>query len=410
MYFENKIQQQYCKYGNVYSLMQYITVETLEKAHNDMKSNKASGIDKVTKHQYEANLYQNLQSLVTRIKKGTYKPRPVLRKEIPKSNGKTRPLGIPCYEDKLVQAIFTEILNAIYEPLFLDYSCGYRPNRNCHTALSQLNKAIHTGTKYIVDCDIKGFFNNLNHLKLIELLELTIKDRHFIRYIYSFLTSGVMIDGKTQATEVGTPQGGLISPVLANIYLHYCLDLWFEKNVKSVNAKLVRYCDDFIVCFNSKRDALSFLNAVEQRLLEFRLNLQKEKTRIVKFDITDNTSENFNFLGFNIYIKNREVMFVTSLSKSDSKCQKITDIISSSVDISYHQLIANLNQYLQGIYNYYGVFTNQIFLDSIYHHTISELNSIVDAGSGVNEPAGSTFNKAIEEYPICKPPTTLIDL
>ena len=208
MSLERNIKQQIKKYNNVQNLMKYFTVDKLKEVHNSMNGNKASGIDNMTKYKYNTNLNSNLQNLVTRIKKGTYYPQPVYRIEIPKLNGKIRPLGISCYEDKLVQAIMSEILTAIYEPIFLDCSNGYRPNRNCHTALRQLRNIIYNNnTKYIVEADIEGFFNNINHQKLLKLLKCRIIDKHFIKYLKRFLESGIMINGEFHKTEIGTPQG-----------------------------------------------------------------------------------------------------------------------------------------------------------------------------------------------------------
>ncbi len=208
MSLERDIKQQIKKYSNVQNLMKYFTVDKLKEVHNSMNGNKASGIDNMTKYKYNTNLNSNLQNLVTRIRKGTYYPQPVNRVEILKSNGKIRPLGIPCYEDKLVQAIISEILNAIYEPIFLECSNGYRPNRSCHTALSQLKNAIYNNNiKYIVEADIEGFFNNIDHQKLLELLKIKIIDKHFIKYIKRFLESGIMINGEFHKTEIGTSQG-----------------------------------------------------------------------------------------------------------------------------------------------------------------------------------------------------------
>ena len=208
MNIKKDMKQQIKRYGNVQNLMKYFTVDKLKEVHNSMNGNKATGIDNMTKYKYNTNLNSNLQHLVTRIKKDTYYPQPVNRVEIPKSNGKIRPLGILCYEDKLVQAIISEILTAIYEPIFLDCSNGYRPNRNCHTALRQLRDTMYNNdTKYIVEADIESFFNNINHQKLLELLKIKIIDKHFIKYIKRFLESGIMINGEFHKIEIGTPQG-----------------------------------------------------------------------------------------------------------------------------------------------------------------------------------------------------------
>lgn len=244
----SEITRQLGKYKNVQGLMRYINVESLKEQHEKQSEYKAVGIDKVTKSEYEKNLTENLTVLIDRMKSFSYHPQPVKRVYIPKANGKLRPLGIPSYEDKLVQGVMAEILNEIYEPIFLDCSYGFRPGRDCHQAIKQLDEYIMRGkTNYIVDADIKGFFDHVNHEWLIKFLEHEIKDKTFIRYIKRFLKAGIMDKGNYQESEEGTPQGGLISPILANVYLHYVLDLWFELYIK-VKCKgkchLVRYADD----------------------------------------------------------------------------------------------------------------------------------------------------------------------
>ena len=231
----------------LYTLIHYVNRETLIKQHMKQQKNKASGIDRVTKEKYEENLATNINDLLVRMKKFSYKPLPVRRTYIPKANGKFRALGISSYEDKLVQGAMTDILNEIYECKFLDCSYGFRPNRNYHQALREINQRIMINkVNYILDCDIKGFFDNVNHQWLMKFLEYDIHDKNFLRYIKRFLIAGYMEDMKYYETDKGTPQGGLISPVLANVYLHYVLDLWFEKSVKpnlKGEAYLVRYAD-----------------------------------------------------------------------------------------------------------------------------------------------------------------------
>ncbi len=214
------------------SLIHLVNKETLKRQHEKQQRNKASGIDRVTKDRYEIDLDKRLDNLVERMKKFSYKPLPVKRVYIPKANGKMRPLGIPAYEDKLVQGVMADILTQIYEPKFLDCSYGFRPNRSCHQEIREINQRIMINkVNYILDADIKGFFDNVNHKMLMELLKHDIADKKFLRYINRFLISGYMEDMKYYKTAKGTPQGGLISPILANVYLHYALDLWLKRQL-----------------------------------------------------------------------------------------------------------------------------------------------------------------------------------
>lgn len=201
------IRKQFNKYGNVQSLMRYINVQTLTNKHNELEGHKATGIDNITKAQYDANVHMNIYKLIQKLKSFEYIPKPSRRVYIPKTNGKVRPLGIPCYEDKIVQGVMADILNAIYENIFLESSFGYRSNRNCHLALKRLNEAvIIDGINYIIEADIKGFFDNINHELLIQFLEFIIKDKNFIRYINRFIKSGVIDKDNVYFSETGAPQ------------------------------------------------------------------------------------------------------------------------------------------------------------------------------------------------------------
>jgi len=235
--------------GKVQNLAPYSNVDTLRNAHNKMDAKKAQGIDKVSKEDYAVNLDANLESLVDRMKKGSYKPEPSRRVYIPKEGSeKGRPLGISCYEDKLVENVIAEILGMIYEPKFMDSSFGFRPGKNCHQAIREIIEMVqYRKVSYVVEADIKGFFDNVDHGWLIQFLEHDIADKRFMELIKKFLDAGIMEDGKWLDSEKGVPQGNGASPVLANIYLHYVLDLWFEFRVRREckgDAYLIRYCDD----------------------------------------------------------------------------------------------------------------------------------------------------------------------
>jgi group II intron reverse transcriptase/maturase len=255
-----------------------MNMELLRGCFDGLRKDAASGIDRVTKEEYGKDLEANLTTLVGRLHMMSYIPQPVRRVYIPKlGSRKQRPLGIPALEDKLVQAGLVRILEAVYERDFIDDSYGFRPGRGCHDALRSLSLEVEGGSiHYIVEADIKGFFDNGQHDWMIEFLSHRIADKRVLRYVKRFLIAGVLEDGVIAATEEGTPQGGIISPMLANIYLHYCLDLWFMRIFARTcegRARLIRYADDFVVCFQRKCDAKRFRAELDGRLGKFGLEV-----------------------------------------------------------------------------------------------------------------------------------------
>ena len=272
----------------VTSLMHLINKEMLLKCNEELKPNKASGIDGVSKIKYQESLEENIEELLNKMKTFKYKPQAVKRVNIPKpGSNKTRPLGIPSYEDKLVQLGINKILMSIYEQDFIDCSFGFRPNRGCHDALKILDVYLSKrNVNYIVDADIKGFFDNVSHEWIMKFLEHRIADKNLLRYIGRFLKAGVMERGNFHKSYEGTPQGGIISPTLANLYLHYALDMWFEKVVNKHckgEAYLVRYCDDFVCCFEYENEAKAFYKSLIERLAKFNLEVAQDKTSIIYF-------------------------------------------------------------------------------------------------------------------------------
>ena len=378
-----EIGNQQSKYGKVNSLMQYINEGTLLVQHKIQPSGKAVGIDKVTKEMYQENLCENLKKLIEDMKKFSYRPLPVERKYIPKGEGKFRPLGIPSYEDKIVQGAFRDILDIIYEPKFYDFSYGFRKGKDCHQAILQVNHHImFNKINYVVDADIKGFFDNLSHEWLIKFLENDIADKHFIRYIKRFLIGGVMEDGKKLETDRGTPQGGLISPVLANVYLHYALDNWFDylkrSNKFKGEAYLVRYADDFVVLFQYENEANKFYNTLKKRLAKFNLELEENKSRLIPFGRYKGTKETFDFLGFthiNGKTRNNKYKLIhhTSKKKLKQKKQNVKAWLKENMHNSIKEIVPKLNIKLEGHYRYYGIFDNFKALVSFTKYVVEAL-------------------------------------
>ena len=395
----------------VENLIHLVNKERLKEQHRKQQKNKASGIDKVTKEEYDKNLEENIENLIERMKKFSYKPLPVRRTYIPKANGKLRPLGIPAYEDKLVQGIMADVLNEVYECKFLDNSYGFRPNKSCHQAIREINQRIMINkVNYILDCDIKGFFDNVDHKWLMKFLEHDIKDKTFLRYINRFLIGGYMEDMKYYETDKGTPQGGLISPVLANVYLHYVLDLYFEKYIKprlKGEAYLVRYADDFLIMFQYEEEARQVYKLLITRLAKFGLEMEQEKTRIVPFGRYKGTNETFDFLGFMHYNgKTRTGKYTVghkiSKKKRKSKQQAITKWIKEHRAYKFIETIKLLNKKLIGLYAYYGINGMLKELYKIYFHTIYALRSSIFRRSQ-RKLDKRTFNKILIRVPIAKP-------
>lgn len=369
------------KYEKVQNLMKYVNENTLKEMYKRQPKNKAVGIDGMTKEMYGEHLEDNIDKLIHDMKQFSYRPYPVRKTYIPKGNGKLRGLGIPSFEDKMVQGVFKEILEAIYETKFLDSSFGFRPNRGCHDAIQRINKHIMADkVNYIIDADIKGFFDNLDHEWLMKFLEHDIADKNFLRYIKRFLIGGVMEDGKKLETDKGTVQGGLISPVLANVYLHYVLDLWFEHMKKEFRGEmyLVRYADDFVCMFQYEKEAQEFYKLLIERLRKFNLEIAEDKSRILPFGRYKGTKESFDFLGFT-HINGKShwgkycVIHRTSKKKLKQKREAAKRWLKEHMHESIPETIRKLNKKMIGHYRYYGIYGNFIGLNKFYKYVRQQL-------------------------------------
>ena len=407
-----------CKFT---SLAHLLTADFLTVCFRELKRNKAPGIDGVTVREYEAKLDENIGDLVARLKAKQYRPQPVKRVYIPKPNGERRPLGIPAIEDKIVQMALKKIIEAIFEADFCDVSYGFRPNRSCHDALDMMDTTIMTQpVNYVVDMDIAKFFDTVDHKCLMECLSQRIADPSLLRIIARFLKSGVMEDGTYQETDRGTPQGGILSPVLANIYLHYVLDLWFEQEVKKQLdgfAQLVRYADDFVVCFQYSSDAEAFGETLRQRLAKFELKISEEKSRIIAFGRSacqqarkqGKKCATFDFLGFTLYCdKDRDGRFKVGRKTSSKKFRQKMKIMNQWLKGTRNRVKLKvwwslLEQKLAGHYQYYGISGNIKGLQSYYHHTVRLAFKWINRRSQKKSYNWGQFNQFLARNPLPRP-------
>ena len=403
------------------SLVHYLTVDFLRECFRELRRNRASGVDGVTVEEYEVRLEENLKDLVGRLKAKRYKPQPVRRVYIRKPKGGKRPLGIPAVEDKIVQMGLKKILEAIFEVDFLDVSFGFRPGRSSHQALYVLDQAVmRRPVNVVVDMDIEKFFDTVEHKWMMKFLGVRIADPNILRLVGRFLRAGVMEDGKYYQIDRGTPQGGILSPLLANIYLHYCLDLWFEKKVKSQlrgYARFIRYADDFVVCFQKAEEAEEFGRILRQRLGKFGLAVSEEKSRIISFGKYPYYSardegkklETFDFLGFTHYCtKTRKGYFKLGRKTSRARYRqklKETNLWLKEVRnmIKKEDWWEVLRMKLSGHYRYYGVSGNMRDLKAFYNQTVKLAYKWINRRSQKKSYNITQFYKMLEYKPLPKP-------
>jgi RNA-directed DNA polymerase len=371
------------------NLAHHIDIDWLLTAYHQTRKDGAVGVDGQTAAEYEANLMGNLQALLDRAKSGAYVAPPVRRVHIPKagSPGETRPLGIPTFEDKLLQRAVLMVLEAVYEADFLDASHGFRPGRGAHGALDSLwKRAMNLGCCWIVDVDLRRFFDSIDHGHLREFLKRRVRDGVILRLIGKWLNAGVLEDGAVTTPEAGTPQGGVISPLLANIVLHSVLDEWFEVEVRprlKGEAFLIRYADDFVIGVAREDDARRIMGVLPKRMSKYGLTVHPEKTRLVRFappESDDSDTEDrgrteprtFDFLGFTHYWgRTRAGGWVIKRQTAKGRLRRALHALSEWCRANRHEPIEHqhqkLKQKLQGHYGYYGItgnyFSLQAFLE-----------------------------------------------
>ena len=359
-------------------------IDRLRERYYGLKRNSAKGVDGETWQHYGENLETNLQDLSGRLKRGAYHAKPVRRVYIPKPDGRQRPIGVPVLEDKIVQSATAEVLQAIYETDFKGFSYGFRPGRSQHNALDALFVGLMGKVSWVLDADLRSFFDTIDHGWLLKFVEHRIADKRILRHIQKWLNAGVLEDGKIWQADYGTPQGGSISPLLANIYLHYALDnwmvVWKRKQAKG-EMLIVRFADDSVFGFQHRWEAKRFLDDLKNRLSRFHLELNAEKTRLIEFGRFaaptrakrgQGKPETFDFLGFtHICDTNRRGNFIvlrrTKRKKMQAKLKEIKLELRRRLHDPVRETGAWLRSVLQGHYQYYGVPRNMPAMSSFRH-------------------------------------------
>ena len=403
------------------SLAHLLDVEYLRDCYQSLNRNKAVGIDNVSWKEYGADLDSNLQWLISRLKRKRYKPLPARRVYIPKNDKETRPLGISALENKIVERGITQILESIYKQDFLDCSYGFRPERNCHQALKKLNDLImFQPVSHIVEADIKGFFDNVDHDKLMGFIRIRITDTALLNLIGKFLKAGYIDDGQLVKSDKGTPQGSILSPMLANIFLHYVLDEWFETTVKNHvrgYCELVRYADDFICVVQYADDVKRIEQALKSRFEKYGLEIHPTKSRKItfgRFERENARNQNrkpntFDFLGFTHYCDtsrkgNFKLGRKTSRKKFSAKCRVMNDWLKRIRNLvktkDWWKILAAK---LRGHFQYYGVSENYASITKFYKLTLRMVRKWLNRRSQKRKMSMAKFREYLEHYPLPQP-------
>jgi RNA-directed DNA polymerase len=400
-------------------LYRLLNPEFLHLAWNGLNKNSAIADDDVTVKEYGADLEENIERLAEKLRQKRYRAKLVKRRYIPKENGKKRPLGIPALEDKIVQKAAAMILEAIYEPEFLACSYGYRPGRGAKDAVSDLVFQFQYGVfGYVVEADIKGFFDNIDHSNLLEMMEKRINDRAFLRLINKWLKAGILEpEGYVKHPVTGTPQGGIVSPILSNLYLHTVLDEWFQRDVKprlKGRAIMCRYADDWVCAFQYRVDARRFYNVLPKRLGRFNLEVEPSKTKIVRFSRfhpSRKRGRTFTFLGFEFYwFKDRKGIVRakrrTAPTKQRIALSRMKAWLKAARHLPKKQFFQTLKRKLIGHYNYYYVRGNSRSVWSFYSEVIKYAKKWLNRRSQRKSYNWDKFKRVLEYTGIPRPKPT----
>jgi group II intron reverse transcriptase/maturase len=402
-------------------VLHHINEESLKAGFQQLRKESAVGVDGTSWKGYAEELEANIKGLMERIKRMGYRPQAVRRVYIPKENGTQRPIGIPAIEDKMVQKAMSWVMEAIYEQDFHEDSYGFREAKSQHQALKRINELLmNKPINHVIEVDIKGFFDNVEHAKLVEWFKIRIRDDYFLRYVVRFLKSGYMEEGAFQETEKGTPQGGNISPMLANVFLHYVVDEWFEKEIRprlKGQGYVMRYCDDFVILVQYKDEAEMILKELKQRLKENGLEANAEKTHAISFgryerenaERTGRKANTFDFLGITHYTGvSRTGRFKvgrkTSKKRFRRSCVAMNRWLSSMRNVlALRELWKQLIAKMKGHYAYYGISDNIHSLNGYYRRVIRMIFKWVNRRSQRASMNWSGFRQYLERYPLPKP-------
>lgn len=397
------------------TLAHHIDVGLLHVAYQQTRKDGAVGVDEQTAADYAASLEGNLQSLLDRFKSGTYRAPPVRRVEIPKDDGTTRPLGIPTFEDKVLQRAVAMVLNAIYEQDFLDCSYGFRPGRSAHQALQALwDATMQVGGGWVLEIDIRHFFDSVGHGHLRAILEQRVRDGVIRRTIDKWLNAGVQHDGAIRYPDGGTPQGGVISPLLANVYLHEVLDVWFEQEVRprlDGSASLIRYADDATMVFRREADARRVLAVLAKRFAKYGLSLHPEKTKLIDFRRPTGNGDgpgSFDVLGFTHFWGRSQkgnwvVQRKTSRSRFGRALQRVAEWCRKARHLPVREQHKTLVAKVRGHYNYFGITGNSRALSRFLHEVKRAWRKWLHRRSNRARMTWERFRLLVGRYPLPLP-------
>jgi group II intron reverse transcriptase/maturase len=394
------------------TLAHHIDVEFLRVAYQQTRKDGAVGVDEQTAAGYATHLEANLQSLLDRFKSGTYRAPPVRRVEIPKDDGTTRPLGIPTFEDKVLQRAVVMVLNAVYEQDFLDCSYGFRPGRSAHQALEALWRAtMDVGGGWVLEIDIRHFFDSVGHGHLRAILDQRVRDGVIRRMIDKWLNAGVQHDGAIRYPDGGTPQGGVISPLLANVYLHEVLDVWFEQEVRprlDGSASLIRYADDATMVFAKEADARRVLAVLAKRFAKYGLMLHPEKTKLIDFRRPTGNGDgpgSFDVLGFtHFWGRSRKGNWVVQRKTSRSRFGRALHRVAEWCRRNRHRSVGEQHKALvakvRGHYGYFGITGNSRALGCFWHEVKRVWKKWLGRRSGRKRLTWERFALLVGRYPL----------
>jgi RNA-directed DNA polymerase len=391
-----------------HNLLTHINVETLKEAFKAIDGAKALGVDKIAKSEYGKSLEKNLENLVNKIHRGSYRPMPKREVMIPKANGKMRPIAIACFEDKLVDWVVGKILSTIYEPLFIKSSFGYRPNKSAADAIKACYYSLcKNKRKHVIEIDFEHFFNSIPHHKLMRIIAKRISDKRFKGLIGRFL-KGELIQANEESlpSEIGTPQGSIMSPILANIYLNEVVDQWFLENYTSYNNVIVRYADDAVFFFKEDKDAKTFLKALNERVEQYGLKLNQEKTK--QFTLTKENHQHFNFLGFTFYWGKQSSRIILKVKTQKERLHKAIREFDHWIKKVRNQMklkeIWELAQSkLRGHINYYGYNGNGPKLNHFREEVTYSLFKWLNRRSQKRSYTWEGFLERLKHFPLMKP-------